>query len=177
MTQWDSPPEECTTTLPPSSEAITTPVTRMVVDETENFFSAFLPSGELQSVMDTQVVSVPPTKSHRRPQEKDEEDKDTVVKDDVDPHKTGLTETNRLEDQEATENQAVLTESSSLWSSSEIVLVQTPDPPVLAQGDSPDDTDSPLISESWVESTVEDTTCCSSGCTNRTTIYSLRHPT
>uniref|UniRef100_A0A8C8EWM3 TATA element modulatory factor 1 TATA binding domain-containing protein n=1 Tax=Oncorhynchus tshawytscha TaxID=74940 RepID=A0A8C8EWM3_ONCTS len=107
MTQWDSPPEECTTTLPPSSEAITTPVTRMVVDETENFFSAFLPSGELQGVMDTQVVSVPPTKSHRRPQEKDEEDKD-----DVDPHKTGLTETNRLEDQEATENQAVLTESS-----------------------------------------------------------------
>uniref|UniRef100_A0A8C7HJW5 TATA element modulatory factor 1 n=1 Tax=Oncorhynchus kisutch TaxID=8019 RepID=A0A8C7HJW5_ONCKI len=137
MTQWDSPPEECTTTLPPSSEAITTPVTRMVVDETENFFSAFLPSGELQGVMDTQVVSVPPTKSHRRPQEKDEEDKD-----DVDPHKTGLTETNRLEDQEATENQAVLTESSSLWSSSEIVLAKdpkvedrqsnTPSPPVSA---------------------------------------------
>ncbi|XP_064822630.1 TATA element modulatory factor-like isoform X3 [Oncorhynchus masou masou] len=156
MTQWDSPPEECTTTLPPSSEAITTPVTRMVVDETENFFSAFLPSGELQGVMDTQVVSVPPTKSHRRPQEKDEEDKD-----DVDPHKTGLTETNRLEDQEATENQAVLTESSSLWSSSEIVLVQTPEPPVLAQGDSPDGTDSPLISESWIESTVDDTTAVS----------------
>ncbi|XP_038864228.1 TATA element modulatory factor isoform X1 [Salvelinus namaycush] len=161
MTQWDSTPEECTTTLPPSSEAITTPVTRMVVDETENFFSAFLPTGELQGVMDTQVVSVPPTKSHRRPQEKDEEDKDTVVKDDVDPHKTGLTETNRLEDQEATENQAVLIESSSLWSSSEIVLVQTPDPPVLAQGDSPDDTDSPLISESWIESTVDDTTAVS----------------
>nr|XP_029539483.1 TATA element modulatory factor isoform X3 [Oncorhynchus nerka] len=156
MTQWDSPPEECTTTLPPSSEAITTPVTRMVVDETENFFSAFLPSGELQGVMDTQVVSVPPTKSLRRPQEKDEEDKDHV-----DPHKTGLTETNRLEDQEATENQAVLTESSSLWSSSEIVLVQTPEPPVLAQGDSPDDTDSPLISESWIESTVDDTTAVS----------------
>ncbi|XP_029539483.2 TATA element modulatory factor isoform X3 [Oncorhynchus nerka] len=156
MTQWDSPPEECTTTLPPSSEAITTPVTRMVVDETENFFSAFLPSGELQGVMDTQVVSVPPTKSLRRPQEKDEEDKDHV-----DPHKTGLTETNRLEDQQATENQAVLTESSSLWSSSEIVLVQTPEPPVLAQGDSPDDTDSPLISESWIESTVDDTTAVS----------------
>ncbi|CDQ83619.1 unnamed protein product [Oncorhynchus mykiss] len=133
MTEWDSPPEECTTTLPPSSEAITTPVTRMVVDETENFFSAFLPSGELQGVMDTQVVSVPPTKSHRRPQEKDEEDKDD----------------------------AVLTESSSLWSSSEIVLVQTPEPPVLAQGDSPDDTDSPLISESWIESTVDDTTAVS----------------
>uniref|UniRef100_A0A674DTF2 TATA element modulatory factor 1 n=1 Tax=Salmo trutta TaxID=8032 RepID=A0A674DTF2_SALTR len=136
MTQWDSPPEECTTTLPPSSEAITTPVTRMVVDETENFFSAFLPSGELQSVMDTQVVSVPPTKSHRRPQEKDEEDKDTVVKDDVDPHKTGLTETNRLEDQEATENQAVLTESSSLCDTpspkSEDRQSNTPSPPVSA---------------------------------------------
>uniref|UniRef100_A0A8C7GNG7 TATA element modulatory factor 1 n=1 Tax=Oncorhynchus kisutch TaxID=8019 RepID=A0A8C7GNG7_ONCKI len=116
LTQWESPPEDCVTTLPLSSEAITTAVTRAVVDETENFFNAFLPPGELQSVMNIQIVSVPPT---------------------------------------ADEN---LTESKSQWSSSEIILVQTPDPPVLAQGDAHNDTDSPLISESWVESTVDDTT-------------------
>ncbi|XP_074532783.1 TATA element modulatory factor [Halichoeres trimaculatus] len=71
ITQWDTPPEEKTTTPPPSSEAITTPVTRTVVDESENFFSAFLPPGEGQGVTKTQVVSVPPTKSQRRPREKE----------------------------------------------------------------------------------------------------------
>lgn len=80
-------------TLPLSSEAITTPVTRTVVDETENFFNAFLPPGELQGVMNTQIVSVPPTKSHRRLQEKDEENRETMVKDDMDPHKPGMKET------------------------------------------------------------------------------------
>uniref|UniRef100_A0A8C7LZM3 TATA element modulatory factor 1 n=1 Tax=Oncorhynchus mykiss TaxID=8022 RepID=A0A8C7LZM3_ONCMY len=98
--------EECVTTLPLSSEAITTAVTRAVVDGTENFFNAFLPPGELHGVMNIQILSVPPT------------------------------------------------ESKSQWSSLEIVLVQTPDPPVLAQGDAHNDTDSLLISESWVESTA-----------------------
>lgn len=69
MTQWEAPPEEKTTTPPPSSEAITTPVTRTVVDESENFFNAFLSSGDIQPVPSTQVVSVPPAKSQRRPQE------------------------------------------------------------------------------------------------------------
>ncbi|KAI1890959.1 hypothetical protein AGOR_G00158950 [Albula goreensis] len=64
-TQWDSPPTESTQTAPLSTEAITTPVTRTVIDESENFFSAFLPPGELQSVTKTPVVSVPPAKSHR----------------------------------------------------------------------------------------------------------------
>uniref|UniRef100_A0A3Q3GTY8 TATA element modulatory factor 1 n=1 Tax=Labrus bergylta TaxID=56723 RepID=A0A3Q3GTY8_9LABR len=72
MTQWEAPPEEKTTTPPTSSEAITTPVTRTVVDETENFFSAFLPPGDVQVVPKSQVVSVPPTKSQRRPREKEE---------------------------------------------------------------------------------------------------------
>ncbi|KAM6980844.1 TATA element modulatory factor [Aplochiton taeniatus] len=65
--QWDSPPEENIAPAPLSSEAITTPVTRTVVDETETFFSAFLPAGDLQGAMSTPVVSVPPTKSHRQP--------------------------------------------------------------------------------------------------------------
>lgn len=66
LTQWESPPEEWVTTLPLSSEAITTAVPRAVVDETENFFNAFLPPGELQGVMNIQIVSVPPTGGYRR---------------------------------------------------------------------------------------------------------------
>lgn len=73
MTQWEAPPEEKPTTPPPSSEAITTPVTRTVVDESENFFSAFLSSGDLQPVTKIQVVSVPPVKSQRQHQENNEE--------------------------------------------------------------------------------------------------------
>lgn len=69
MTQWEAPLEEKTTTPPPSSEAITTPVTRTVVDESENFFNTFLSPGDIQPVPKTQVVSVPPAKSQRRPQE------------------------------------------------------------------------------------------------------------
>lgn len=74
MEQWEPPPEEETIT-PPSSEAITTPVTRTVMDESENFFSAFLPPVDIQAVNNTQVVSVPPTKSQRRPQQKDKKKK------------------------------------------------------------------------------------------------------
>ncbi|KAJ7998975.1 hypothetical protein DPEC_G00210570 [Dallia pectoralis] len=151
MTQWDSPREECTPTASPSSEAITTPVTRTVVDETENFFSTFLTPGDLQGVMDPQVVSVPPTKSRRRPQK----DKEVVVKDNVDLPKPGLEETDSLEEPKSAENESVLTESSSLWSSSEVVLVQTPDLPGLPQGSATDGRDSPIFSKSWTESTVE----------------------
>jgi len=70
MTQWEAPPEEKTASPPPSSEAITTPVTRTVVDESENFFTGFLPPGDVQGVADAQVVSVPPAKSQRTPREK-----------------------------------------------------------------------------------------------------------
>ncbi|KAM3620885.1 uncharacterized protein V6R79_003300 [Siganus canaliculatus] len=79
MTQWEAPPVEKTITPPPSSEAITTPVTRTVVDESENFFSAFLSSGEVQAVTKSQVVSVPPAKSQRHPQEKESEIQEPVV--------------------------------------------------------------------------------------------------
>uniref|UniRef100_A0A665U3D1 TATA element modulatory factor 1 TATA binding domain-containing protein n=1 Tax=Echeneis naucrates TaxID=173247 RepID=A0A665U3D1_ECHNA len=66
-------------TPPPSSEAITTPVTRTVVDESENFFSAFLSPVDVQGVTQSQVVSVPPTKSQRRPQEKEKTSKEPPV--------------------------------------------------------------------------------------------------
>uniref|UniRef100_A0A669CXV4 TATA element modulatory factor 1 n=1 Tax=Oreochromis niloticus TaxID=8128 RepID=A0A669CXV4_ORENI len=83
LTQWEAPAEEKAITPPPSSEAITTPVTRTVVDESENFFSAFLSPGDSQAVTKTQVVSVPPTKSQRRPQEKEKKSKEAVVQKDV----------------------------------------------------------------------------------------------
>uniref|UniRef100_A0A8C2EE29 TATA element modulatory factor 1 n=1 Tax=Cyprinus carpio TaxID=7962 RepID=A0A8C2EE29_CYPCA len=63
---WNLPSEERTKTLPPSSEAITKPVTRTVVDESEDFFSAFLPHGDTQTLSNTKVVSVPPAKSNRQ---------------------------------------------------------------------------------------------------------------
>ncbi|XP_041639247.1 TATA element modulatory factor [Cheilinus undulatus] len=88
ITQWEAPPEEKTTTPPPSSEAITTPVTRTVVDESENFFSAFLSPGDVQGVTISQVVSVPPAKSQRRPQEKDKKNNKAVVQKEVETEKS-----------------------------------------------------------------------------------------
>ncbi|KAM9408552.1 TATA element modulatory factor [Pholidichthys leucotaenia] len=88
MTQWESPPEEKNITPPPSSGAITTPVTRTVVDESENFFSAFLSPGDTQAVTKTQVVSVPPTKSQSRPQEKEKKSKEVAVREDVGSQKS-----------------------------------------------------------------------------------------
>lgn len=81
MNQWDSPSEEHIKTLPPSSEAITKPVTRTVVDESEDFFSAFLPHGDVQTVSNTKVVSVPPAKSNRRLREKADKEKELEVGD------------------------------------------------------------------------------------------------
>uniref|UniRef100_A0A671T2D6 TATA element modulatory factor-like n=1 Tax=Sinocyclocheilus anshuiensis TaxID=1608454 RepID=A0A671T2D6_9TELE len=66
ITSWNLPSEERTKTLPPSSEAITKPVTWTVVDESEDFFSAFLPHGDTQTLSNTKVVSVPPAKSNRQ---------------------------------------------------------------------------------------------------------------
>uniref|UniRef100_A0A8C6UR00 TATA element modulatory factor 1 n=1 Tax=Neogobius melanostomus TaxID=47308 RepID=A0A8C6UR00_9GOBI len=90
LTQWEAPPEEKTPATPPSSEAITTPVTRTVVDESENFFSAFLSPGDVQILTNSQVVSVPPSKSQRRLQEEDTEDSD--VETDTTLQKPGTTE-------------------------------------------------------------------------------------
>ncbi|TTB85607.1 TATA element modulatory factor [Bagarius yarrelli] len=91
INQWDSPSEECPKTLTPSSEAITKPVTRSVVDETESFFSAFLPPGDVQPVK-SPVVSVAPTKSYRRQQEKSENETQPAAKDDIDSSTSDLSE-------------------------------------------------------------------------------------
>ncbi|XP_047390719.1 TATA element modulatory factor [Sciurus carolinensis] len=48
-----------------SPKAITKPVRRTVVDESENFFSAFLSPTEVQSIQKSPVVSKPPAKSQR----------------------------------------------------------------------------------------------------------------
>uniref|UniRef100_A0A8C9TUK2 TATA element modulatory factor 1 n=1 Tax=Scleropages formosus TaxID=113540 RepID=A0A8C9TUK2_SCLFO len=77
VSQWDSPPKECVQPIPKSTEAITTPVTRTVVDESESFFSAFLSPGDLSGTKKSCVVSVPPTKSRRL--QKTEDDAVMVV--------------------------------------------------------------------------------------------------
>ncbi|XP_069793198.1 TATA element modulatory factor isoform X2 [Narcine bancroftii] len=63
-TQWgssseDNPEPHCVS----SPKAITTPVTRTVVDESETFFNAFLNSTDVQIMEKTPVVSKPPSKS------------------------------------------------------------------------------------------------------------------
>ncbi|XP_061689025.1 TATA element modulatory factor isoform X2 [Syngnathoides biaculeatus] len=87
MTQWEAPPEEKTSTPPPSA-AITTPVTRTVVEESENFFSAFLPPGDVQPITTSRVVSVPPTKTQRQHQKKLNNRKNAVMKKEVETLKT-----------------------------------------------------------------------------------------
>lgn len=60
---------EAQSQLIPSPTAITKPVRRTVVDESENFFSAFLSPTEVQSIQQSSVVSKPPTKSQRPKEE------------------------------------------------------------------------------------------------------------
>ncbi|XP_058534409.1 TATA element modulatory factor isoform X2 [Ochotona princeps] len=52
-----------------SPKAITKPVRRTVVDESENFFSAFLSPADVQPAQKSAVVSKPPTKSQRPEEE------------------------------------------------------------------------------------------------------------
>ncbi|KAM5315300.1 TATA element modulatory factor [Glossophaga mutica] len=52
-----------------SPKAITKPVRRMVIDESENFFSAFLSSTDVQTIQKSPVVSKPPAKSQRPKEE------------------------------------------------------------------------------------------------------------
>ncbi|XP_069004564.1 TATA element modulatory factor [Embiotoca jacksoni] len=131
MTQWEAPPEERTNTPPPSSEAITTPVTRTVVDESENFFSAFLLPGDVQVVIDPQVVSVPPSKSQRRLQEKENKSKDGVVQKDVESQKCGPADESP-ESQTAAESQSEEPESSPPLHYSDTILLQPVSPASLA---------------------------------------------
>lgn len=140
MTQWEAPPEEKTTTPPPSSEAITTPVTRTVVDESENFFSAFLPPGDVQGVTKTQVVSVPPTKSQMRPQEKKKKNKEAVGQKEVESQKSAPADEIH-ENQTVAESQPVELESSPAAPYADTVLLQ-PFSPASSSSDLPCDPDS-----------------------------------
>ncbi|XP_059185913.1 TATA element modulatory factor [Centropristis striata] len=161
MTQWEAPPEEKTTTPPPSSEAITTPVTRTVVDESENFFSAFLTTGDMQGVSNTQVVSVPPTKSQMRPQEKKKKkNKEAVAQLEVETQRSSHADDSD-ESQTAAENQLVELESSPTAPYADTILLQ-PVSPAASSSDpscSPDsktsslktDLGSPVSAESKTE--------------------------
>ncbi|XP_058488167.1 TATA element modulatory factor [Solea solea] len=135
MTQWEAPPEERTPTPPLSSEAITTPVTRMVVDESENFFSAFLPPVDIQGVTQPQVVSVPPTKSQRRLQEEDSENEDAVIQEDVDTQMSTPANLSQ-ESQTVAEIPPAESESSPAAPYTGTILLQ-PVSPVAPAGDLP----------------------------------------
>ncbi|XP_075430400.1 TATA element modulatory factor isoform X1 [Ascaphus truei] len=66
---WGGNSEESETQVVLSPTAITSPVRRTVVDESENFFGAFLSSAEVNPVTELSVVSRPPTKSQRPKEE------------------------------------------------------------------------------------------------------------
>ncbi|MEQ2210412.1 hypothetical protein XENOCAPTIV_013070 [Xenoophorus captivus] len=133
MTQWEAPSEEEATALPLTSEAITTPVTRTVVDESENFFSAFLSPGDVP-VTKTKVVSVPPAKSQRRTQENEKKNKD-IQNEDESPEPAGPAE-QRIESRTVADNQPDETKSSLLASYAEAILLQ-PISPVSSSSDHP----------------------------------------
>uniref|UniRef100_A0A672HT45 TATA element modulatory factor 1 TATA binding domain-containing protein n=1 Tax=Salarias fasciatus TaxID=181472 RepID=A0A672HT45_SALFA len=155
MTQWEAPIEEKTTTPPPSSEAITTPVTRTVVDESENFFSAFLSPGDVPAVPKAPVVSVPPTKSQRRPQEKEKKINEAVVQKDVELQRPA----DQSHDDETTaDDQPAEAESSPAAPCPETILLQpvSPSSPTAAPPDPPPTTSSKVVLLEHKDSKVED---------------------
>ncbi|XP_019942510.2 TATA element modulatory factor [Paralichthys olivaceus] len=135
MTQWEASPEEKTTTPPPSSEAITTPVTRTVVDESENFFSAFLLPVDEQGAPQTQVVSVAPAKSQRRRQVKGKKKKGAVILKDVESQESTPADESD-EDQTVAESQPLESESSPETPHADTILLQ-PVSPVSVSSDLP----------------------------------------
>lgn len=138
LTQWETPPEEKTITPSPSSEAITTPVTRTVVDESENFFSAFLSPGDVQSLAKTQVVSVPPSKYQKRLQEKDKKDIETVIQKET---KTEKPESADETDKNLEINESQTVEPHSSTQHPDTILLQ-PISPVSPDGNLPSNSDS-----------------------------------
>ncbi|XP_054641699.1 TATA element modulatory factor isoform X2 [Dunckerocampus dactyliophorus] len=111
MTQWEAPPEENIPTPPSPSAAITTPVTRTVMDESENFFSAFLSPGDTQVGTKSNVVSVPPTKSQRQSQENDNNIKNAAAQEEVEVQKT-VSDDNAHNNRTVVDGQQVEIESS-----------------------------------------------------------------
>lgn len=139
MTQWEAPTEEKTTTPPPPSEAITTPVTRTVVDESENFFSAFLSPGDVQGVTKPQVVSVPPSKCQRRPQVKEKKGMEAIPLKDAESDKSVTADKCHESQTSAVENQIL--ESTPVAPYADTILLQ-PVSPVSSSSDLPCDSDS-----------------------------------
>uniref|UniRef100_A0A673AYI6 TATA element modulatory factor 1 n=1 Tax=Sphaeramia orbicularis TaxID=375764 RepID=A0A673AYI6_9TELE len=146
MSQWEAPPEEKTITPPPSSEAITTPVTRTVVDESENFFSAFLSPGDVQSITTTQVVSVPPTKSQRRLQEKEKESKEAVIQKETDTQQSESTDEN-YESQKVAESQPIEPKSSVTSPYPDTILLQ----PISSDSDLPSNSENKMTKSILLE--------------------------
>lgn len=130
MPEWEAPPEEKTTTPPPSSQAITTPVTRTVVDESENFFSAFLSTGEVQTATKTQVVSVPPAKSQRRLQE-EKKDKERQGDTEAKPPKS-TTADDAEQNQTSGESHLIEPGLSLETSHSDTIVLEPVSPAILA---------------------------------------------
>ncbi|KAK2862461.1 hypothetical protein Q5P01_001994 [Channa striata] len=139
MTQWEAPPEEKKITPAPSSEAITTPVTRTVVDESENFFSAFLSSGDVQGVNKSQVVSVPPTKSQRQQQENGKKNQEAVTIKDTETEKSAPADKS-LESRTISDSQLMKAESSPSAPYADTILLQ-PVSPVASSLDLPCNSD------------------------------------
>lgn len=137
MTQWEAPAEEKATTPPLNSDAITTPVTRTVVDESENFFSAFLSPGEVP-VTKAKVVSVPPAKSQRRTQETEKKSQGALLQiqnEDGIAEPTEPTEQS-VEGQTVANGQPDEAESSPAAPYTDAILLQ-PVSPVTSPGDHP----------------------------------------
>ncbi|XP_008407798.1 TATA element modulatory factor [Poecilia reticulata] len=137
MTQWEAPAEEKATTPPLNSEAITTPVTRTVVDESENFFSAFLSPGDVP-VTKAKVVSVPPAKSQRRTQETEKKSQGALLQiqsEDGIAEPTDPVEQS-VESQTAADGQPDEANSSPAAPYSDAILLQ-PVSPVTSPGDHP----------------------------------------
>ncbi|XP_072521602.1 TATA element modulatory factor [Salminus brasiliensis] len=159
MNQWVSPTEECPKTLPSSSEAITKPVTRTVVDESESFFSAFLSPGDIQTVQKPSVVSVAPTKSYRRIQEKADQETKPAGKDDVDSAKLSQPDSDVCDSMGPEESSLVEVMLKELEPPSASVpqqppsasVPQQPEPVVLAPLTAQEQTTEPDISESKAE--------------------------
>ncbi|XP_053455217.1 TATA element modulatory factor isoform X2 [Nycticebus coucang] len=72
-----------------SPKAITKPVRRTVVDESENFFSAFLSPSDVQTIQKSPVVSKPPAKSQRP-----EEEVKNTLQESLHTGQSGISETN-----------------------------------------------------------------------------------
>ncbi|XP_005800713.1 TATA element modulatory factor [Xiphophorus maculatus] len=137
MTQWEAPAEEKATTPPLNSDAITTPVTRTVVDESENFFSAFLSPGDVP-VTKAKVVSVPPAKSQRRTQETEKKSQGGLLQiqnEDGIAEPTEPTEQS-VEGQTVADGQPDEAESSPAAPYTDAILLQ-PVSPVTSPGDHP----------------------------------------